>query len=307
MEDTHAFGGSWTDEKLETLQGYLSAYTKALKNQRFTKGYIDAFAGTGTREYTVDAKRKEELRRRHDGGQMSFLNCELEDESDPDRVRLLDGSARVALRSQPPFDRYVFIEKSPNRCRQLMDLGHDFPDLAAHIQVRQGDANEVLQEMCSANWREHRAVLFLDPYGMQVSWKTIEAVAATKAIDMWMLFPLGAVVRMLTQSGSMPPSWEARIDSVLGATDWRKRFYQAERSESLFGDSTERFVKASIDGIAEYVVERLNTRFAGVARNPKILRNSRNFPMYLFCFAAANPQGAGIAVQIAESRLSVAL
>ncbi len=37
---------------------------------------------------------------------------------------------------------------------------------------------------------------------MQVDWKTIEAVAATKAIDLWLLFPLGVGVnRLLTRSG----------------------------------------------------------------------------------------------------------
>jgi hypothetical protein len=34
-------------------------------------------------------------------------------------------------------------------------------------------------------------VLFLDPYGMQVDWTTIEAIARTKAIDLRVLFPLG--------------------------------------------------------------------------------------------------------------------
>jgi hypothetical protein len=47
---THHFGGSWTDEKLERLARYLTAYTTALKNQRFQKIYIDAFAGTGFRQ-----------------------------------------------------------------------------------------------------------------------------------------------------------------------------------------------------------------------------------------------------------------
>jgi len=46
----HRFGGAWTDEKLKVLEGYLSAYTNALKNSSLSKGYIDAFAGTGYRD-----------------------------------------------------------------------------------------------------------------------------------------------------------------------------------------------------------------------------------------------------------------
>jgi three-Cys-motif partner protein len=41
------YGGSWTIEKLEILERYLDAYTRALKNKSFNLMYIDAFAGTG--------------------------------------------------------------------------------------------------------------------------------------------------------------------------------------------------------------------------------------------------------------------
>ena len=46
------------------------------------------------------------------------------------------------------------------------------------------NANLEIQNLCNKDWRSRRAVLFLDPYGMQVEWKTIEAIAATKAIDL---------------------------------------------------------------------------------------------------------------------------
>ena len=42
------FGGNWTIEKLDILSDYLDFYLTALKNQKFNKIYIDAFAGTGT-------------------------------------------------------------------------------------------------------------------------------------------------------------------------------------------------------------------------------------------------------------------
>lgn len=84
-----------------------------------------------------------------------------------------------------------------------------------------GDANDRIQELCDKDWPKHRAVLFLDPYGMQVEWKTIEAVARTRPIDMWLLFPLGiGVNRLLTKSGEIPPSWRSRLDLLLGTTDW---------------------------------------------------------------------------------------
>ena len=47
------FGGSWTIEKLDILESYLDAYTTVLKNQPFKLMYIDAFAGTGRIELSM--------------------------------------------------------------------------------------------------------------------------------------------------------------------------------------------------------------------------------------------------------------
>jgi len=44
------FGGDWTEDKLSRLKEYFLAYNTALKNQPFSREYIDAFAGTGYRE-----------------------------------------------------------------------------------------------------------------------------------------------------------------------------------------------------------------------------------------------------------------
>ena len=44
------------------------------------------------------------------------------------------------------------------------------------------------------------------------------------------------------------------------------------------------------DAIATYWVTRLRSVVAAVADNPLTLRNSRNVPIYLLSFAAANPK-----------------
>jgi len=38
--------GPWAAEKLDALEAYLNFYTTALKNQRFKRVFIDAFAGS---------------------------------------------------------------------------------------------------------------------------------------------------------------------------------------------------------------------------------------------------------------------
>jgi three-Cys-motif partner protein len=172
------------------------------------------------------------------------------------------------------------------------------------VSVLEGDANVEIQRLCDKDWRFHRAVLFLDPYGMQVEWKTIEAVAATKAIDLWVLFPLGiGVNRLLTRSGDIPTAWRQRLDTLLGTTDWYDEFYRVETEPTLFGPNEERVVKASTTTIGEYFNSRLKSVFADVAPEPKVLRNSTNCPLYLLCFAVGNDAGAPIAVRIANHLL----
>jgi three-Cys-motif partner protein len=281
------FGGDWTEQKLEILRKYLSAYTTALSKQRFQKTYIDAFAGSGLRE--VRPRRVEEQRSlvEHDEEQSGFL----------------EGSARIALKTTPPFDRYVFVEKDPSRCAHLEALKMEFPRLADRIVIRNKEANDYIREICRSPWARNRAVLFLDPYGTQVKWRTIEAVAKTQAIDLWLLFPVGVGVnRMLTQSGDIPESWQRTLDEILGPCDWRETFYRKVKQDTLFGE-LERIEKASIGVISQFFLDRLSMLFAGVADNPAVLRNSKRSPLYLFCFAAGNPAGAKLALKIARDIL----
>jgi three-Cys-motif partner protein len=290
----HRFCGDWTEAKLDVLAKYLRGYTTALKNTTFEKLYIDAFAGTGYREA-----------RRDDEGPAVSPALLLPDLAEPEPQALLDGSARRALATNPPFDRYLFIERDAARCSQLETLRAEFPQLADAIEIRQGDANAKIQALCSEAWGRRRAVLFLDPYGMQVEWATIEAVARTQAIDLWILFPLGiGVNRLLVKSGDVPEPWRRRLDCLLGTQDWYDEFYRVESTPTLFGGAEERVIKASTQTIGKYFVKRLQSVFAGVAPEPAVLRNSKNVPLYLLCFAVGNPgKGKDIALRIANHLL----
>ncbi len=143
--------------------------------------------------------------------------------------------------------------------------------------------------------------MFLDPYGMQVEWKTIEAIAQTKAIDLWLLFPLGvAVNRLLKKNGQIKPKEKQRLDEMFGTTDWFEAFFREKTQQGLFEEETGFEKKVNFDAIAEYFNDRLKSVFAMVAENPLRLYNSRNNPLYLLCFAAGNEKGAPIAIRIAQ-------
>ena len=295
-----SFGGDWTEDKLGRVGEYLERYNAALKYQRFAREYIDAFAGTGYREVRDER-----------GGEGLTFPAFIE----PEVQRFLDGSARIALKVDPGFHKFTFIEKDPRKVGELQKLREEFPDKPIRIEC--GDANEWVQAICREDWNYRRAVLFLDPFGMQVSWETLEAVARTKSIDVWLLFPLGvAISRLLRRDGDIDEALCKRLDFVFGDRSWRQAFYKAvqptkakavQGSLAGFGDEAHEPDdpwKADFSVIEDYFRSRLRTIFAKVAEKSVRLSNSKNVPLYLLFFMAGNERGAPIAVKIAEAIMS---
>ena len=273
----HEFGGDWTEQKLECVSKYLHSYTQIMKDRKFHFSYIDAFAGTGYRE--------------------------LKHNEDIEIPRFLAGSARKALEVKPPFKKYIFIEEDKDSYIELKNLASEFPN--HNIECIKANANQSLTDLCKkTEWRTNRALTFLDPYGMQVEWRTIESIAKTQAIDLWLLFPIGmGVNRLLRNDGKIPPSERQTLNQLFGRDDWFDEFYQLARQGSLFNQEEElEKIDDILAEIEQYFLKCLEKVFAMVAKNPLPLRNSKNSLMYLLCFAAGNPN-APKALEIAEDIL----
>ncbi len=131
--------GDWTTAKLAVIAEYLRSYTTALKRKPFKKAYIDAFAGTGYR----DAATAEDA----DGTPQPPLLPDLAEEQPQ---ALLEGSARLALKTQPPFDKYIFIERRRSRCLQLEELKVEFPAVADEPKVLRNSVGCPLYLLCFA-------------------------------------------------------------------------------------------------------------------------------------------------------------
>jgi three-Cys-motif partner protein len=291
----HRFGGNWTEVKLARLRKYLQAYRQIFARNElaryFRTWFVDAFAGTGSR---IDPAT----------GSGSTLFDDIY--GDEETVGYREGSAKIALGLPDPFDHYLFVEKSAIRVEALKEhLGKDYAERLRRCSFRHGDANDVLKAWCrERNWNKERAVVFLDPYGMQVEWSTVEALAATKGIDLWYLFPLGVgVSRLLTYSGRIDESWQSRLDRIFGTSEWRDRFYRLNTKSDLFGGTHQTLERtATPSSIEAFINERLASCFEAVAKG-LVLRNSRSSPLYLLCFAAANKRGAPVALKIAQDIL----
>lgn len=272
MNTKQRFGGDWTVEKLEILSSYLDFYVTALKNQRFQKIYIDAFAGTGQIKVGND-------------------------------IETIRGSAKLALDAINKFDKYIFIEKKKQFAQELEQLIEtEYSNSKNSIDIINADCNETLINICeNTNWRYNRATLFLDPYATEVKWDTLKVVAETKSIDVWYLFPLSAANRMMKKNGEIDPTWKAKLDNLFGDNGWEEEFYMQDPQINLFGNDI--YVKeANANSLTKYICNRLKTIFPEVSPNPRILYNTKNSPLFLFCFAVSsdNPKAIALAMKVAN-------
>lgn len=287
------FGGDWTETKLDALEQYLRAYATALSKKSFRRLYVDAFAGTGYREQRANAP----------DAQPTMFTDELTELAGTESQRFLDGSARIALRVTPPFHQFVFVEHNPRKVMELEKLKVEFPAQADAIDIRAGDANKTIRDLCQS-WdkRGTRAVLFLDPFGMQAEWSTIQAVAQTGCIDTWILFPFAANRLMTKSPNDIPAGWRSRLDKLFGTPGWEGRFYKERKRVDIFdGDMTVIEKKLTLQGLGAYYGERLATVFPIVAPNPRVLRSAGNRPLFQLFFAASNAgKGGEIALRIAR-------
>lgn len=285
----HRFGGAWTERKLAALGAYLVQYqvifTKNPAAQKLRTVYVDAFAGTGDRDT------------RNDGAIFSLFG--YGDET----LEFQRGSARVALDLPNKFHHYVFIDSKARHISSLKDMvERQLPECVPLCEFVREDANVWLRKWCaSEDWRKQRAVVFLDPYGMSVDWETIAAIANTRSIDLWVLFPFAIGANRMTPSDVLPEKdWAIVLTKVFGTVDWIKRFYERKSDTDLFGVQRESVSKiVGADEILQFFLERLRTVFPHVVPNPMILYNSNNSPMYALCFAAGNPKGGKTALKIA--------
>jgi three-Cys-motif partner protein len=246
------FGSVWTEIKLKAIENYLNSYTIALKN-RFKLCYIDAFAGSGS----IEIKNGDEI----------------------------EGSAVRALKY--PFDKYHFLEADPVVIEELQIKIGSMPD--KNVEFHNADCNAFLREINKVNWlgNKWRGVIFLDPYAMDLEWDCLNIISSTKIFDIWYLFPFMAVNRNFYKNGKIPEANKKKIDTILGTKDWEDNIYFDSLQLSYFDEKIKQ--KTNTDNIKKYIIKRLQQTFPTVSEEAVLLRNERNSPQFLLCFAGSNP------------------
>jgi three-Cys-motif partner protein len=160
-----------------------------------------------------------------------------------------------------------------------------------------GDANKLLPDIFDKiRWTDYqRALCFLDPYNILLSWDVVKAAAANRALEAFIHFPTGDVQRNVLRrnQGAVSVAEADRMTQMWGDESWRTAGYYEQRN--LFGSEQ---VKEDIDVVIKAFSDRLKT--AGFTHVSKVLpmRNSSNVILYHLIFATHNATAIKVATDI---------
>jgi three-Cys-motif partner protein len=249
----------WSELKLEIVEKYGAAYTKAFANQRgLKKFYVDAFSGAGVH---VSKRTRDQV----------------------------EGSPARALKVSPPFDHFYFIDLDPGKTQHLATLCQGRSD----VDIVTGDATSYLTKTLLPNIQYkkfNRALCLLDPYGLHLNWDVMLQAGQSKAIDLFLNFPVMDMNRNAVWRApeNAPRDGIERMNRFWGDESWRQAAYVESDQGNLF---FERDV-VKLDNTA--IVKAFQTRLQTVAGfefvpDPLPMRNTNKAVVYYLFFASQKP------------------
>ena len=298
--ESSSWGGQWTEEKLDAFEKYVNAYLTIMNPNRekyhWKLIYFDGFAGSGSRN-DDSSQAVSEL----------MLDLFKDEYIDEEELNTYKGAAeRVLGIKQNGFDQYVFVDKNKNSSQQLKNQLEPFAQ-GRNLVFKTSDANEQVITLAKAMHQNKNlaSLILLDPFGMQVDWKSIELLKGTRT-DLWILIPTGVIVnRLLDRKGEL--TYIDKLTSFFGKDEsfLKDYFYKKKTVDTLFGEKEiiEK-VKKPIEKIAELYIEQLKTIFEYVTEKPLVLYNSRKTPIFHFACASNNSTAIKIASQIINKKQS---
>lgn len=299
--ESSSWGGRWTEEKLDAFEKYVNAYLTIMNSYRekcnWKLIYFDGFAGSGSRNETKKEKNSDLL-------QELFKDLSLDEEE----LETYKGAAeRVLSISQRGFDYYYFVDKDKESSLKLHELLAPFENDKTLV-YRNSDANKQVEMLAQAMHNDKclTALVLLDPFGMQVDWRSIELLRGTRT-DLWILIPTGVIVNRLLDRKCELTHIE-KLSSFFGKDEefLKEFFYKKKKVDTLFGETeiVEK-VKKPIEKIAELYIDQLKTIFDYVTEKPLVLYNTRNTPIFHFACASNNATAISIASQIIKKKQGV--
>lgn len=304
MKNKKTWGGKWTVEKLDAFEKYVRAYLTIMNKHRDAYGwkllYFDGFAGSGSRNQEEE---EQEVKIAYD---LFEEEVTIEDlnvyEGAAERVVKIEGSK---MRS---FDHFYFVDKNEESCKALEEkLGCYNTNGKKHFLNK--DANEAVKMLANTlrNNNDCKALAFLDPFGMQIDWASIETLKDL-SVDLWILVPTGVIINRLLERKIDQQKGLAHADKLqsffgLTESEIKSMFYTEAQMPTLFGEETViTKTRNSIRKIAQLYIKRLQGVFPYVTEDPLVLLNNHNVPIYHLVCASKNKTALKIAQDIINKR-----
>ncbi len=155
---------------------------------------------------------------------------------------------------------------------------------------------ELLPQIQYKNY--NRALCLLDPYGLHLDWEVMLQAGQSKAVDMFLNFPVMDMNRnaIWKDPQKVPISGVERMTKFWGDESWKQAAYAESRQGGLFGPE---IVKRGNEEIVAAFRKRLN-EVAGFSfvPDPLPMRNSSDAVVYYLFFASQKPVAQKIITDI---------
>ncbi|MGH7771604.1 MAG: three-Cys-motif partner protein TcmP, partial [Candidatus Binatia bacterium] len=245
--------GYWSLNKLRYLAAYAYIFATSMRQKWFTV-YIDLFAGPGK----------------------SLVK---------DTGEVVKGSPLVALELVYPFNRYIFVEAEPKALNALEKRVAPYKE-KVEIHTKGIDCNAAPRKITSLVPPNSLTLAFIDPEGCDVHFSTIQAMAETGRVDLFMTFPMGMDVKRNVDKAARSPGPElTKYDHFFGSTNWRQTYLTALSSRGW---------KFAIRKTMEFYKDQLKQLgYVQVDASDEILikTTKTNVPLYYLVFASKHPRG----------------
>ena len=293
-EPNSSWGGAWTEEKLNAFEKYVKAYLTIMNKYRgqydWKLIYFDGFAGSGSRNEDTTLEDNQ-------------LMIDLMDEHQitAEELTPYKGAAeRVLNIAKVGFDFYYFIDKDAESSSQLQEKLTPYQK-DKRLEFRHSEANTEVSKLADAMHKNSKlkALVLLDPFGMQVDWSSIEKLKGTST-DLWILIPTGVIVNRLLDRKCKLTHIE-KLTSFFGKDEafLKNYFYNTKQETTLFGETeVVEKVQEPIRMIANLYIQQMKTIFKYVTEEPLVLYNTRNTPIFHFACASNNESAVKIAHEI---------
>jgi three-Cys-motif partner protein len=187
----------------------------------------------------------------------------------------VEGSPFIAL--EYDFAHYVFVDV-PNVLAILRERLKGHPK-SNRVSLIEGDCNEVIDEVRRASPSNHLGVVFVDPTGLQIRFRTIQRLVQDRKLDLLMTIQFGMGITMNLRQ-YLRTEGDA-LTEFLGNMTWREDV-EMGGSPSQVGHR-----------ILERYMRRLGELGYDTIRNREIQVRSaqNNLLLYFIVLASRHPRG----------------